>query len=403
MISQKILIVDDEPLNISLYFDMLANEDFNLISASNGIEAIQKAEDELPDLIVMDWNMPRLNGMDALKKIKGNDRTREIPVIMITGVMTSSENLMTALNEGAIDFLRKPFDKIELLARMKSMMILSETLKLLRDKYKEIQTNHLFIHSLIQNINHPLVYYTIDGIVMGCNKYFEDVIGITEEKLKGTIIYRGCPKNAVLHLEMDMEIIQNLTEKSYEAIMSDGHEYIYSKSLFYNVSGMPQGILCVMTDISNIKKAHQEIMEIKKKELVSSALRLVQINELNNNLITELGKLNEYTNKEGSNLIRAMIRQYSANSGEGIWKDFETRFEQVYDGFYKQLMEQFPDLTPGERKLCALIRLNITSKDIASITFQNPQSVDIARYRLRKKFNLDRNENLVDFLMKIEG
>ena len=79
------------------------------------------------------------------------------------------------------------------------------------------------------------------------------------------------------------------------------------------------------------------------------------------------------------------------------------RFEQVYEVFYKRLMEQFPDLTPGERKLCALLRLNVSSKDIAAITFQNPQSVDMARYRLRKKLNLTGEDNLVDFLTKIDS
>jgi DNA-binding CsgD family transcriptional regulator len=61
----------------------------------------------------------------------------------------------------------------------------------------------------------------------------------------------------------------------------------------------------------------------------------------------------------------------------------------------------FPDLTTGEKKMCALLRLNLSSKDIASITFQNPQSVDMARYRLRKKMDLKKEENLIDFLMSI--
>jgi len=399
---KKILIADDEPLNLKLYSSMLKNSVYNVLQATDGIEALSVARERLPDLIVMDWNMPRMDGLSALKKLKDDDITKEIPVIMITGVMSTSENLRTALNEGAIDFLRKPFDKIELLARIKSIILLSDSLKSLQEKYEETQVQKNFIKSLIQNISNPLVYYTIDGVVMGCNYHFEKMIGLTEEELKGTIIYRSCFQNAALHIETDMEIIQNQTEKSYEAAMKNGDEYIFSKTLFYNISGKPQGILCVMTNITEMKKAHQELMEIKKKELVSYALKLIQINELNNNLISEFGKLNSYTNKKGSEIIRRVVRQYNTSLNEGIWHDFETRFEHVYEGFYKKLMAQFPTLTPGERKLCALLRLNITSKDIAFITFHTPQSVDIARYRLRKKLNLDSGENLVDFLMKIE-
>jgi DNA-binding CsgD family transcriptional regulator len=66
------------------------------------------------------------------------------------------------------------------------------------------------------------------------------------------------------------------------------------------------------------------------------------------------------------------------------------------------LLDQFPALTPNERKLCALLRSGLSSKDIAILTFQNPQSVDVARYRLRKKLNMANEENLSDFLLSIE-
>lgn len=404
MKSQKILIVDDEPLNISMYFDMLQKDNFQIISAYDGIEAIQKTEVELPDLIIMDWNMPRLDGLEALKKLKSSDSTKHIPVIMITGIMTSSASLKTALSEGAIDFLRKPFDKIELQARVNSMMQLSKAMKSLQEKYSEIKNNHIFIQSLIDNFTHALVYYTLDGIVIGCNNQFAEIFQVTATELKKTLIYRYCQEeNSKIHMNMDMELIHHKGEIKYECAIGNGQEYIFSKSLFYDTSDLPQGILCVMTNVTEMKRTHQKMMEDKKKELVSSALRLIQVNELNNHLIYELGRLSAYTNDEGRQNIRNIVHQYRCSSGEGVWKDFESRFEQVYETFYKQLMKRFPDLTPGERKLCALLRLNISSKDIAAMTFQNPQSIDMARYRLRKKLNLNNDENLIDFLLKIDS
>lgn len=402
MKSQKILIVDDEPLNISLYFDMLQQDNFQIISAADGIEAVQKTHEELPDLIIMDWNMPRLDGLEALKKLKGVDKTKNIPVIMITGIMTSSESLMTALNEGAIDFLRKPFDKIEFKARVQSMLLLSGAMKSLNLKNIEIENNLRFIQSLIDNITHMLVYYNLDGIVMGCNQQFIQFIGIPVTEIVGSLIYRYCNGgNSATHMIMDMELINQQVEMKYESSMNNGQDFIFSKTLFCDTIGEPQGILCVMTDISNMKKAHLKMMEQKKKELVSSALRLIQSNEINNQLILELGKLNGFTNKEGSENIRQLIRQYTNSSTDGVWKDFEARFEQVYESFYKHLRENFPDLTSGERKLCALIRLSLSTKDIAAITSQNPQSVDMARYRLRKKLQLGADTNLNDFLFNI--
>jgi PAS domain S-box-containing protein len=399
----KILIADDELLNLKLYSEMLKHSGYSLLKASDGIEVAEIIRKEIPDLIILDWNMPRQDGFETLKIIKKEEKTKAIPVIMITGIMTSPEHLKRAFHEGASDFLRKPFDKIELEARIKSMLLLSNTMKILQEKYYEIKTNHKFIFSLINSISHPLVYYTLDGIVIGCNRHFEQMMGLDADTLKGTLIYRHCfGDNASIHLHHDLELMQHQGEKTYEGKMKDGKDFLFSKNLFEDATGVSKGILCVMTDITDMKKAYMEVMEHKKRELVSSALRLIHINELNNQLISELGSLNAYTNKEGSEKIRNIVRQYSSKSGEGVWKDFEARFEQVYEGFYKRLMELFPELTPGERKLCALLRLNVSSKDIAAVTSQNPQSVDMARYRLRKKLNLDTEENLVDFLIKIE-
>jgi CheY-like chemotaxis protein/DNA-binding CsgD family transcriptional regulator len=401
---QKILIADDEPLNISLYEAMLKDTGYSILRAIDGNEAVSLTNEELPDLIILDWNMPRLNGLDALREIKKERITAGIPVIMITGVMTTSVNLNTAFQEGAIDFLRKPFDRIELIARVNSILMLSRTMRTLEEKFRELESSHIFIQSLIQNVNQPLVYYTPDGMVIGCNSRFEEVMGITGSKIYSTLIYRLFPPEcSAQHLNADMDMLRNGGKKTYEGKSNDDQIFLFSKTLFYDVSSEPQGIICLMTNITQIKKAHAEIMENKKRELVSSALRLIQVNEMNNQLISELGKLNAFTNKEGSERIRQIIRQYSVTAGEGVWKDFEIRFEQVYEVFYKRLREQFPDLTPGEQKLCALLRLNVSSKDIAAITFQNPQSVDMARYRLRKKLNLNNDENLVDFLMKIDS
>jgi DNA-binding CsgD family transcriptional regulator len=130
---------------------------------------------------------------------------------------------------------------------------------------------------------------------------------------------------------------------------------------------------------------------------------MIQISEMNNSLISELASLNPYVNGKGSGIIRQIISRYGVGSDERIWEDFLTRFENVYESFYKRLQERFPDLTPGELRLCALLRLNVSTKDIAAITFQNPQSIDTARYRLRRKLNLDPDDNLVDFLLKLDS
>jgi PAS domain S-box-containing protein len=400
----KILIVDDEPLNITLYDQMLKKSARAVLKAYDGPSALKIVREERPDLVILDWNMPLMSGIEVLREMKSDPDTKDIDVIMITGVMTASESLRVAMETGATDFLRKPFDKTELLARIRSILLMSRYLRELREKYRIIENYNKFINSLIESVPHPLVWYSPEGIIEGCNQLFEELAGLPAVELAGKLVYRYLDwEEASLHIKFDMELLSAGKPCSFEGGSQDNKLYIYSKSVYQNAAGAVQGILCILIDITEMKRMHNDLVEAKKKELVSSALRLIKVNESNNQLIEELGKLTSYTNKQGTELIRNIIHHFNIQPGENIWKDFETRFEKVYEGFYKKLNQQFPNLTPGERKLCALLRLNVTSKDIAAITFQNPQSVDMARYRLRKKLNLSTDENLVDFLMKFDA
>lgn len=118
-----ILIIDDEAENRSLMVNYLErNEKFILYSASNGEKGIEIAREEQPCVIILDWQMPEMNGLEVLKQLKENANTSEIPVMMHTGIMTDSESLRTAMQIGAHDFIRKPIEPIELEARINSVI-----------------------------------------------------------------------------------------------------------------------------------------------------------------------------------------------------------------------------------------------------------------------------------------
>jgi PAS domain S-box-containing protein len=403
MVETKILVVDDEPLNLLLYSEMLKSVGYLVITADNGFTAIDQTIDEMPELIILDWNMPRLDGLGALIEIKKNDKTKDIPVIMITGVMTAPENLQLAMEAGAIDFLRKPFDKIELLSRVGSILLLSKSKKELQEKYLIIERKNLFISHLMEVIPHPMVYYNIEGKIIGCNHRFEEFTGLEKKIIIGTLVYQHLfNTGTVSHQLHDKELLNSRKDISYEGKFGTNNlDIIFSKTLYFNPDGDTDGVMCLMTDITELKNMHNELLESKKRELTSSALRLIHISEMNNNLIAELGEISKYADHKGKEMIRNSINRFGTNTSENMWQEFETRFENVYESFYRSLNQLYPDLSSGDKKLCALLRLNLSSKDIAALTFQNSQSVDVARYRLRKKLNLNSEENLVDFLMKI--
>lgn len=125
----KILIVDDEPHNIEVMINKLLKENYNILIASNGRVGCEIAINNLPNLIIMDWEMPDINGIEAIKILKQNKKTANIPVIMATGVMLTSKHLKMAMEAGAIDFIRKPIDEVELLARANSAILLFEEMR----------------------------------------------------------------------------------------------------------------------------------------------------------------------------------------------------------------------------------------------------------------------------------
>jgi PAS domain S-box-containing protein len=404
MSNAKLLLVDDEPLNLKLYEKMLKDFGFQIFTAANGFECLEKVGERFPDLILLDWNMPVMDGIEALTKLKSSETTRDIPVLMITGVMTSAEDLSYAMSAGAIDFLKKPFDKLELSARVRNILLLSDSLKALKKQNSYLENQNIFINSLIESIPHPVVYCSPDGILLMCNKFFGELLGTAKSDLIGKSVYRYFLTDEVgFHVQKDVDLIQNKEAIAYEKNGFPGDRFfIISKNVVLDSNDNPIGIITVFTDISALKKANEDIVNTKKIELISSTLKLMHLNEMNSSLIGDLVKVTPHATKEGQELIRQIGKKFKMNMNEQIWSDFEARFESAFDSFYRVLLEKFPNLTPNERKLCALLRSGLSSKDIAVLTFQNPQSVDVARYRLRKKLNLANEDNLIDFLLLVD-
>ena len=123
--SKKILIVDDEPFNLDLLEQELADYEYVIERAGDGVEALEKTESFEPDLILLDYMMPRMNGLEVLKHLRATPKHQGIPVILLTAKATQ-EDKVAGLDAGADDYVTKPFDSFELLARVRAMMRLKE-------------------------------------------------------------------------------------------------------------------------------------------------------------------------------------------------------------------------------------------------------------------------------------
>lgn len=143
-------------------------------------------------------------------------------------------------------------------------------------------------------------------------------------------------------------------------------------------------------------------LEFKNKELTTNIMYLLKKNEFNVEISNRLVELKKQMKKNDQDIIQKIILDIKNAQDDDIWKEFEVRFSQVYNDFYERLNTKYPDLTLNEKRICAFLRLNMTTKEICALTRQSYNSLNVARARLRKKLNIQNEEiNLVTFLENI--
>ena len=288
-----ILIVDDDPEHLKLLTGHLISHNpvYQLLIATNGKTGYEIAIKKHPDLILMDWEMPQLNGVEAIRMIKADEKARAIPVIMITGTEYDTDKLKGAMEAGAIDFIRKPFNPVELMARVMTQ---------------------------------------------------------------------------ISHIEINRKL---------------------------------------MTQQELIKKQEIELLENEiagqTKQLALNAVNMIKQGEMTQAAINEINRVFPFTSPDGRVILNSVVSMLNDRTNAHLQDEFEISFEKVYPGFYESLTLSIPDISVCEKRLCAFLRMNMTKKEIAAITFQTPNAIDVARFRLRKKINVENEEGFMRFLMSL--
>ena len=151
-----ILVVDDIKDNLMLIVKYLreAGKSYNVFAVPNAQIALKILQEENIDLVITDWEMPQMSGIDLLQTIKQNPQTKDIPVMIITGMRTRAEDLKLALDKGASDFIRKPINSIELWARVSAALTIYDSFKIIQaqketiedQKNRELSAKTLQIH-----------------------------------------------------------------------------------------------------------------------------------------------------------------------------------------------------------------------------------------------------------------
>lgn len=142
-------------------------------------------------------------------------------------------------------------------------------------------------------------------------------------------------------------------------------------------------------------------LELKNKELTSKIIFLIERNEIMNNIISELKSINNSTPANAKAKTIDLIRNLEKNIDNSLFNTFDTHFSHIHEKFYDNLKNIVPDISPAELRVCALLRMNLSSKEIAALINISPGSVDVMRTKIRKKLGLsDPKINLTSYLMK---
>lgn len=155
-------------------------------------------------------------------------------------------------------------------------------------------------------------------------------------------------------------------------------------------------------EIVRLKNEHLETeMMYKNKELASTTMHLFNRGRLLGKIKDELNNvLSKTTQKEESSDLNRLLRLINQEEKqENNWEQFSLHFDEVHNRFLQKLKMAYPDLTPGDLKLCAYLKMNLSSKEIAQLLYLSLKGVENGRYRLRKKFNLEANDSLTDFIL----
>lgn len=141
----------------------------------------------------------------------------------------------------------------------------------------------------------------------------------------------------------------------------------------------------------------KEVLELKNKELAASSLKLIEKDEI---LATLKKRLSEGKGDLKAAELKKIVRTISISNAQN-WEEFETRFISVNHDFISNLNKRYPKLTQGDIKLCSLIKLNLSSKEMAKLLGISVQSIHTNRYRLRKKLGLEKDVSLTEFIASV--
>ena len=291
---KTIMIVDDTEMNIDILVEAL-KDDYELIVAINGLEAIELLEEQKPDLILLDIMMPDMDGYEVLKKLKKNLDLEPIPVILLSAI-TDSDSKNKGFSLGAVDYVTKPFEIVEVKARVKTQLRLEEARLALESQNIVLEEKVKERTKLIERTNSAAIY-CLAALAETRDPETGEHIKRTQEYIR----------------ELAFELREN--EKYKDILTNEYIELLYKSAPLHDIGkvGVRDSIL-----LKPGKLTDEEFEEMKKHTIYGGESLMVGIKELGEESFLTLAKeiaLTHHEKWDGSGYPRGLSKQEIPISG----------------------------------------------------------------------------------------
>ncbi len=419
----KILLFGKRVEDLRTLRDRLFDGDHhNVLCALNAKDAEEIARKEEPELIILEWEKEEKNSLDILKSLRNHPLTQLIPILISLESSVDLGDSHNMFDNLAIDYIRKPYETIELHTRVNSALKYSSAINVLAvQKLEDIKRISLLEEearkqaSLIVASDVACLFIK-NGVVIEANSLFYDFTGFSEKEVLHHPFYNFLPKNIrnsfretedligthfsvslltisgetlpvqMLLKEADyrnekVEVVTFVKLEHFSKVFAEKHISSFlerdnnQKLLNQQIESLSieNRDLLNQLQFKTLQSAHVYDFLLVLSRSLKDTVQLIPEENLScrENMIHHIGQLNHY---------------YRNN---GFWKEFKLRFSDLHTGFYDKLVMQNPSLTETDLRLCAFIKLKMSTAEISRVLNQSANSVKVARNRLRRKLQID--------------
>jgi PAS domain S-box-containing protein len=341
----NIMVVDDNPDNLKVLEDMLRQEGYEVRSFPRGRLALTAAMRNPPDLILLDINMPEMNGYEVCEHLKSTEEVSGIPVIFLSA-LDETEDKVKAFRTGAVDYISKPFQCEEIQARVETHLkvhalqlalkqqnehleetVAARTRELVRDiterKRAEnaLRASELKYRTLVLNIPQRILYKDRESVYVSCNDLYAQDLGIAADDIAGKTDFEFFPLELAEKYRADdrriMELGRTVELEEDHVTKGNLHTVFTVKTPVVNEQGEVIGVLGVFTDITERKRVEESLRESERQ--LRLAQKLESIGQLAAGIAHEINTPVQYIGDNAQflsgafqDLFRVIERQTSA-------------------------------------------------------------------------------------------